>query len=302
MNARTNKKRLSSSKDPSLVQSVRAGTETFELSDAIDLLAKFITSFTGGGDNGPEAWWYVAMEDPTMKVDLPTISQKVLMFGGDDGMDFLARCGILKIRQGRYEFNRNGTNSFISGFMFQDIMEYTQKKVTGDTKSRYYIRLGKFRCLKDGKVWRFTPLDQVTSKALHPPSTRMPKLRDELLQGYVCILATEYVQDDKKKGKFDCRMTAAEGAGAIVDSLTAKEENEILKERVRALEDEVQLLRARVRTLNKEEKTRAKKAREEKSNKRKQNLDKYVSIGDLGDHVPTVHERDTADFLRGRQA
>mmetsp|Transcript_26182 Transcript_26182/g.38989 ORF Transcript_26182/g.38989 Transcript_26182/m.38989 type:complete len:280 (-) Transcript_26182:4-843(-) len=48
--------------------------------------------------------------------------------------------------------------------------------------------------------------------------------------------------------------------------------------------------------------TRKKKAREEKAIERNQNLDKYMSNSDLGDHVPTVHERDTADFLRGRQA
>ena len=42
---------------------------------------------------------------------------------------------------------------------------------------------------------------------------------------------------------------------------------------------------------------RKKKVREEKAIERDHNLDTYVSSGDLGNRVPTVHERETADFL-----
>ena len=48
--------------------------------------------------------------------------------------------------------------------------------------------------------------------------------------------------------------------------------------------------------------TRKKRAREVEATERNQNLVKHVSNGELGDHVSTVHERDTADFLRSRQA
>ena len=51
-------------------------------------------------------------------------------------------------------------------------------------------------------------------------------------------------------------------------------------------------------TLNRQ---RKEKVREEKAIERDHNLDTYVSSGDLGNRVPTVHERDTADFLRQKE-
>ena len=90
-----------------------------------------------GGNSGVDAWWYVAIEDLDIKIDLPTISKMAFIFGGDDGMDFLARCGILKKVQDRYQLKWN--REFCIGFMLEDVMEYTQQKVSGDSKKRYYI-------------------------------------------------------------------------------------------------------------------------------------------------------------------
>ena len=44
-----------------------------------------------------------------------------------------------------------------------------------------------------------------------------------------------------------------------------------------------------------------KKIREEKAIERDHNIDTYVPSGDLGNRVPTVHEHDTADFLRQKE-
>ena len=91
MNARTNKRKSLPSKDLPLVQSVRAITDGLKFSDPKEVLANFVEAFVGGS-NGVGAWWYMAIEDPKMNDDLPTISRKVLMFEGDEGM----RCERLK--------------------------------------------------------------------------------------------------------------------------------------------------------------------------------------------------------------
>ena len=41
-------------------------------------------------------------------------------------------------------------------------------------------------------MWKFTPVHQVTDIFLHPLSTRMPKLRNDMLQAYVHVLAFEH--------------------------------------------------------------------------------------------------------------
>ena len=46
---------------------------------------------------------------------------------------------------------------------------------------------------------------------------------------------------------------------------------------------------------------RKKQAREDKTNERNQNLETYMSNGDLGDHVLTFHVHGTADFLREQE-
>ena len=242
MESRRSKRVPSSIVDLSLVETGQVSTESSEISDIRVVVANFIRNFAGGR-NGADAWWYVAIEDESMNKDFLTFSSSVFALGKEEGMDLLVRCNILKRINNRFQFNGNGTEKFIAEFFLQDIMEVTRKMVKGDTKTRYFIRLGRFRRVVNGEVWKFTPAHQISDNSLYPPSTRMPKLRDGLLETYTDVLLHEHANRiDITYGCATSVMNIKEKTAS--KSFTTEDEIEILRVRVVELEEEVKRSRA----------------------------------------------------------
>ena len=181
MNLCTDEDTPSLLEDSSSCKRVHNISMTEDFPDIRQIVANFIKALAGGR-NDADAWWYVAIEDDDMRKGLSTLSGSIFMFEKNDCVDLLLRCGILRKAKDRVQFNKNGAEDFITQYKLQEIMEVTRIQVPQDNnKRRHYIRLGQSRHLANGAMWKFTPAHQVTDISLRPPSTRMPKLSNDML-------------------------------------------------------------------------------------------------------------------------
>ncbi len=204
-------------------------------------LAKFVIEYCSGR-HGARPWWYLILDDPTMKIPWASLSSRVFLMSPHDTTTLLDMCGLVSISRKRKNQTAPAVvladeiEKFILQFELEDVMRIIKKQVPNDKKERWYIRLG-----QEEEAESLSVIKQAQFSREKAPRNNCPEARESLIKFYVAGYLSSNSKMMNERGILSSEEMKSKPVEMMQDDTSDKQQLQILRLQVLELEERLRL-------------------------------------------------------------